>query len=92
MFAPWGPKNVEMARFGPSMGKIELPAVKPPKFQLFHPLESFGLINKLLAKAPFFAKNPFSTADEFVFTGLVVQSCHNDITACNKAHQLAQKG
>ena len=53
---------------------------------------SGGFINDLLlgiiridAHGPFFAKNPFSPADEFVFTGLVVQSCHFDVTACAKA-------
>ena len=30
---------------------------------------------------PFFGENSFSPADEFVFMGLVVQSCHFDVTA-----------
>ena len=38
----------------------------------------------------FFAENPFSPADKLVFTGLVVQSCHFDVTACAEACGLAQ--
>ena len=36
-------------------------------------------------KRPVFRKNPFSPADEFVFTGLAVGSCHFDVTACAEA-------
>ena len=78
----------ETARFGPSAGKTESTAATPPKFRSFHPLELFGLIHKRPGHDPFFAKNQFSPADEFVFMGLVVRSCHFDVTACAKARRL----
>ena len=46
------------------------------------------MIHKRPGYDPFFAKNPFSPADEFVFTGLVVRSCHFDVTACAEARRL----
>ena len=46
------------------------------------------MINKRPGYDPFFAKNPFSPADEFVFMGLVVRSCHFDVTACAEARRL----
>ena len=61
----------------------------PPKFRLLHPLELFGLIHKRHGHDPFFAENPFSPADEFVFTGLVGRSCHFYVTTCAQARQLA---
>jgi len=54
-------------------------------------LEFFGLIHKRPGYDPFFAENPFSPADEFVFMGLVVRSCHFDVTACAEARRLAQR-
>ena len=48
----------------------------------------FGLIHKRPGYDPFFAENPFSPADEFVFMGLVVRSCHLDVTACAEARRL----
>ena len=79
-----GPR-AETARFGPSAGKTES---TPPKFRSFYPLEFFGLIHKRPGYNPFFAENPFAPADEFVFMGLVVQSCHFDVTACAEARWL----
>ena len=52
------------------------------------PLELFGLIHKQPGHNLFFAENQFSLADEFVFMGLVVRSCHFDVTACAKARRL----
>jgi len=87
----WPPrarKTAETARFGPSAGKTESTAATPPKFASFYPLEFFGLIHKRPGYDPFFAENPFSPADEFVFMGLVVRSCHFDVTACAKGRRL----
>jgi len=87
----WPPrarKTAETARFGPSAGKTESTAATPPKFASFYPLEFFGLIHKRPGYDPFFAENPFSPADEFVFMGLVVRSCHFDVTACAEARRL----
>ena len=39
------------------------------------------MIHKRPGYDPFFAKNPFSPADELVFMGLVARSCHFDVTA-----------
>ena len=89
-WAPRGQKTAETARFGPSAGKTESTAATPPKFASFYPLEFFGLIHKRPGYDPFFAENPFSPADEFVFMGLVVRSCHFNVTACAEAHRLAQ--
>ena len=80
-----------MARFGPPAGKTQSTAATPPKFRSFYPLEFFGLIHKRPGYDPFFAENPFSPADEFVFMGLVVRSCHFDVTACAEARRLAQR-
>ena len=91
----WPPrarKTAETARFGPSAGKTESTAATPPKFRLFYPLEFFGLIHKRPGYDPFFAENPFSPADELVFMGLMVRSCHINVTACAEARRLAQKG
>ena len=76
------------AHFGPSAGKTESTAATPPKFRSFYPLELFGLIHKRPGYDPFFAENPFSPADEFVFMGLVARSCHFDVTACAEARRL----
>ena len=62
--------------------------VKRPKFRLFYPLELFGLIHKRPGQDPFFAKNQFSPTDEFLFMGLVIRSCHFDVTACAEARRL----
>ena len=95
MDAPFWPprarKTAETARFGPSAGKTESTAATPPKFRSFYPLELFGLIHKRPGHDPFFAKNQFSPTDEFVFMGLVVRSCHFDVTACAEARRLAQR-
>ena len=95
MYVPFWPprarKTAETARFGPSAGKTESTAATPPKFASFYPLEFFGLIHKRPGYDPFFAENPFSPADEFVFMGLVVRSCHFDVTACAEARRLAQR-
>ena len=92
MYVPFWPprarKTAETARFGPSAGKTESTAATPPKFRSFYPLEFFGLIHKRPGYDPFFAENPFSPADEFVFMGLVVRSCHFDVTACAEARRL----
>ena len=53
-------------------------------------MEFFGLIHKRPGYDPFFGENPFSPTDKLVFMGLVVQSCHFDVTACAEARQLAQ--
>ena len=45
-------------------------------FSLFYHLEFSGLIHKWPSYSMFFSQ--FLPADEFVFTGLVVQSCHFD--------------
>ena len=90
-WAPRAQKTAETARFGPSAGKTESTAATPPKFASFYPLEFFGLIHKRPGYDPFFAENPFSPADEFVFMGLVVRSCHFDVTACAEARRLAQR-
>ena len=37
---------------------------------------------------PVFCRKSVFTADEFVFMGLVVRSCHFDVTACTEAHRL----
>jgi len=90
----WPPrarKTAETARFGPSAGKTESTAATPPKFASFYPLEFFGLIHKRPGYDPFFAENPFSPADEFVFMGLVVRSCHFDVTACAETRRLENK-
>ena len=87
-WAPRARKTAETARFGPSAGKTESTAVTPPKFWSFYPLELFGLIHKRPGQDPFFAKNQFSPTDEFVFMGLVVRSCHFDVTACAEARRL----
>ena len=90
----WPPrarKTAETAHFGPSAGKTESTAATPPKFRSFYPLELFGLIHKRPGQDPFFAKNQFSPTDEFVFMGLVVRSCHFDVTACAEARRLAQR-
>ena len=90
----WPPrarKTAETAHFGPSAGRTESTAATPPKFRSFYPLELFGLIHKRPGYDPFFAKNPFSPADEFVFMGLVVRSCYFDVTACAEARRLAQR-
>ena len=87
-WAPSAQKTAETARFGPSAGKTESTAATPPKFRSFYPLEFFGLIHKRPGYDPFFAENPFSPADEFVFMGLVVRSCHFDVTACAEARRL----
>jgi len=87
----WPPrarKTAETAHFGPSAGKTESTAATPPKFRSFYPLELFGLIHKRPGQDPFFAKNQFSPTDEFVFMGLVVRSCHFDVTACAEARRL----
>jgi len=84
-WAPRAQKTAETARFGPSAGKTESTAATPPKFAS---LEFFGLIHKRPGYDPFFAENPFSPADEFVFMGLVVRSCHFDVTACAEARRL----
>ena len=95
MYVPfWAPrdrKTAETARFRPSAGKTESTAATPPKFRSFYPLEFFGLIHKRPGYDPFFAENPFAPADEFVFMGLVVQSCHFNVTACAEASQLAKR-
>ena len=95
MDAPFWPpraqKTAKTAHFGPSAGKTESTAATPPKFRSFYPLELFGLIHKRPGYDPFFAENPFSPADEFVFMGLVVRSCHFDVTACAEARRLAQR-
>ena len=92
MYVPFWPprarKTAETARFGPSAGKTESTAATPPKFRSFYPLELFGLIHKRPGHDPFFAKNQFSPTDEFVFMGLVVRSCHFDVTACAEARRL----
>ena len=92
MYVPFWPprarKTAETARFGPSAGKTESTAATPPKFRSFYLLEFFGLIHKRPGYDPFFAGNPFSPADEFVFMGLVVRSCHFDVTACAEARRL----
>ena len=85
---PRARKKAKTARFGPSAGKTESTAAKPPKFASFYPLEFFGLIHKRPGYDPFFAEKPFSPADEFVFMGLVVRSCHFDVTACAEARRL----
>ena len=93
MYVPFWPprarKTAETAHFGPSAGKTELMAATAPKFRSFYPLELFGLIHKRPGHDPFFADNPFSPTDEFAFMGLVVRSCHFDVTACAEARQLA---
>ena len=95
MYVPFWPprarKTAETAHFGPSAGKTESTAATPPKFRSFYPLELFGLIHKRPGHDPFFAKNQFSPTDEFVFMGLVVRSCHFDVTACAEARRLAQR-
>ena len=95
MYVPFWPprarKTAETAHFGPSAGKTESTAATPPKFRSFYPLELFGLIHKRPGQDPFFAKNQFSPTDEFVFMGLVVRSCHFDVTACAEARRLAQR-
>ena len=48
------------------------------------------LMNKRPGYSLFFIKNPFSPADESVFTQLVVRSCHFDVTACAEARPLGQ--
>ena len=92
MYVPFWPprarKTAETAHFGPSAGKTESTAATPPKFRSFYPLELFGLIHKRPGQDPFFAKNQFSPTDEFVFMGLVVRSCHFDVTACAEARRL----
>merc|ERR1711867_131859 len=90
-WAPRGQKTAKTACFGPSAGKTELTAATPPKFRSFYPLELLGLIHKRPGRDLFFAKNQFSPADEFVFMGLVVRSCHFDVTACAEARRLAQR-
>ena len=87
----WTPRGQKTARFGPSSGKTESRAASPPEFWSFHPLELFGLIHKRPGHDPFFAENQFSPADEFVFMGVVVRSCHFDVTACAEAGRLAQR-
>ena len=74
-----------------SAAQIELTAVTAPKFRSFYPLESSGLKQKRPDTARFSAKKLFSPADEFVITGLVVQSCYFDVTACAEARRQAQK-
>ena len=64
-------------------------AQKTPETARFGP--SAGKTNKRPGYDPFFAENPFSPADEFVFMGVVVRSCHFDVTACAEAGQLAQR-
>ncbi len=95
IFPFWPPrarKTAETARFGPSAGKTKLTAATPPKFRSFYPLELFGLIHKRPGHDLFFAKNQFSPTDEFVFMGLVVRSCHFDVTACAEARRLENFG
>ena len=46
------------------------------------------MIQKRPGYDSFFAENPFSSADELVFMGLVARSCHFDVTACAEARRL----
>ena len=85
--------------FGPLLGPEKRPKQpvlghwrkKPTasKFPSFYPLEFSGLIQKWPGCVPLFAENLFSPA-EFLFTGLVVWSCHFDVTGCAEPRQLAQ--
>ena len=45
------------------------------------PLGIVRIDEKTARYGPFFAKNQFSPADEFVLVGLVVRKCHFDVTA-----------
>ena len=49
------------------------------------------MIHKRPGYDPFFAENPFSPDDELVFMGLVVRSCHFDVTACAEARRLEKE-
>ena len=82
------PKTTETPRFGSSRGKTEWTPAMGLKYWSCYPSELLGLIHKRPHHDPFFAKKPFSPADEFVFMGLVVRSCHFDVTACAEARRL----
>ena len=64
------------------VGKTESMAAMPGKFWSSYSLKLFGLIHKWPSH------DPFSPADESVFMGLVVRSCHFDVTACAEARRL----
>ena len=89
LFLTPGAQNpTEMARFRPSKGKTESVCATAPKFSQIYPLELFGLIDKRPGHNSFFAENLFAPTDEFVFTGLVGQSCHFDEAAYAEARRL----
>ena len=57
-------------RLGPKKWRKRPVSGHPREKRSFYPLEFFGLIPKRPGYGLFFAKNPFSPTDEFVFVGL----------------------